>query len=364
MSERFKVAQNLTSLYKHVVALFAVATLLTPHQALADAVVKLGQVSAQVVFSTPSKLEITNKLRPSQGGAKVTSMLIENPARLVVDLNGISGGGSVQKPISAPAGKDTPVSAIALGGHKDKIRVVFHLTPADAKPAFEVRESSSSGAQIIVVKLAGDSVAPVAVEPPSLPPPPAAQPVQPETQAHLGSSALPNETRARAAQIEIVPQADSSGALDTNDAPSQQSNARLANTDLGHSSTAALPVPPTKEDLEVTPDGPVVAGISFSRSPDGTTPLVVISLAGGRQVNPSFEMNKPMPDRYALWLPGFKLQSKRVALPQFPPADHVGFTLVQAEEREGGIMVTVGVDRGTRLASFASSSQIAIKAIN
>ena len=62
----------------------------------------------------------------------------------------------------------------------------------------------------------------------------------------------------------------------------------------------------------------------------------------------SFKLTREDARRYKIVIPQASVENKGLTLPQFPPNDLVGFTLVQAQPHEQGIEVIIGMDDGMK----------------
>jgi len=73
------------------------------------------------------------------------------------------------------------------------------------------------------------------------------------------------------------------------------------------------------------------------------------------------EISKVDSKTYRIAVPACTLATSQLTLPQFPPADFVGFSMVVAQQVENRVEMTVTVDQGVRLGIFVRNSEIWVK---
>ena len=99
-------------------------------------------------------------------------------------------------------------------------------------------------------------------------------------------------------------------------------------------------------------------GYRFDYLQPGRIPIIKISLVRSKiQV----QMSKIDSKTYKIVIPGGGLAAGQLALPQFPPADFVGFTMVTAQEFDNRAEITVMVEPGVTLGTFVRDNEIWVK---
>jgi len=76
---------------------------------------------------------------------------------------------------------------------------------------------------------------------------------------------------------------------------------------------------------------------------------------------PKYKLVKKDAKYYHLTIPRCSLMWDHLKLPQFPPHDFKGFSMVMAERLGRDVKITIGVDRGTRITALANETEILIK---
>jgi hypothetical protein len=102
----------------------------------------------------------------------------------------------------------------------------------------------------------------------------------------------------------------------------------------------------------------LVMGYRFDDLQPGRIPIIKISL-----VRPKIQvqMSKVDSKAYKIVIPGGGLATAQLALPQFPPADFVGFTMVSAQEFDNRAEITIMVEPGVTLGTFVRDNEIWVK---
>lgn len=105
---------------------------------------------------------------------------------------------------------------------------------------------------------------------------------------------------------------------------------------------------------------PAVNKIAFERDPSSQVMMIKISLS---QRTP-YTLSRTGQRAYRLALPQTIFADENLTLPHFPPQDFKGITLVNPERGNGQVEFFIGVERDIKLASFAHENEIWIKVDN
>jgi len=100
--------------------------------------------------------------------------------------------------------------------------------------------------------------------------------------------------------------------------------------------------------------------LNFYYEKPGNTPLLQLIL----NKRPEFRLSKTATKSYTLKIPDCTLKGEYLRLPQFPPQDFSGFSLVLAETKGADLHITIGVERGVKINAFSRGNQILIRAIH
>ncbi len=300
------------------------------------------------------ELNLTAKDLPAQStssSAEVsgTAFAVENPWRIVMDLDGIA----VRKNITLNA-KDNPlVKSVRLGAHSDKLRIVVDLVQEKAPVFSQSREGDtfrivikSESADILDVT-AQSQLSPVPESPTPSPvskspipsplptnPPPSASPTQPEPSATATTTA--------ATATAVPPTATS--------APVTAAPSRISNS----------PTPQIDRSLINSKANVSVRAIEFDYLGPQKLPIIKIEL----NKQSAFKLEKQDERTYALSIPESALAAEYLALAQFPPHDFVGFTHLACNGSPNGVTFKIGVERGVKVSAFSRENEVIIKTLN
>jgi len=107
-------------------------------------------------------------------------------------------------------------------------------------------------------------------------------------------------------------------------------------------------------------EGPqTLEDIKFYYQKPNNVPLLRIVLAK----RPKFTLVKKGEKLYHLTIPNCAIKWSHLELPQFPPHDFKGFSLVMAEMLGKNMTLSIGVERGARVTAFGKNNEIWIKAV-
>lgn len=310
-------------------------------------------------------------------------MVIDNPTRLVVDVPG--------KPSKAPQNvtvRDSSISAIRVGAHPDKTRIVLDIR--SGAPQYTA-EKSAHGA-VVSFTFAGSAdthatspendfdetpeptrapvkhatIEPTPVETPLLKPSPTPK-VTPTPKA------TPTPKPSPTPKARPTPEEDDED--DTTDVPP----ATPARTPAGVATPKQEAEPeaspsevnpgkanPNKDfdldidQLDTTPHtggGGTVKAIYYQTTNNTKIPAVAFDVDGLG----SYSLNKKAPDLYELVLDNAHLAGNFLTLPQFPPDSFRGFSVIVARNEGGKVFVKIYVEEGVKLFPFIAKGQLWLK---
>jgi hypothetical protein len=290
---------------------------------------------------------------------------LDSPARLVVDVSGCKTRRSEKFSVAS----HPVVSGIRVGAHADKLRMVVDLT-SSTRPSFTVaisgrevtltiqdgaqREQYAEPVRATIVPSAQQAVsAPVVVV---IPPPPAPPPLPTVTPMAPVATAVAVETKVVSVSPTALP-SNTPTAL-----PSLTPTLRPVVLEDSSAATglSATPVAPT-----ISPAPPMRAtiaylltGYRFEYLDPGRVPILKILLNKPRA---NAQISKIGPKTYKIVIPSCGLGGKGLDLPQFPPADFLGFVMIAAKAVEDKTEITISVEQGVTLGTFVRQNEIWVK---
>lgn len=95
--------------------------------------------------------------------------------------------------------------------------------------------------------------------------------------------------------------------------------------------------------------------VVFDKLPPAKTPLLKLILSRGHA---QVQIAKVDQKTYKLTIQNSRIGGQHLTLPQFPPADFEGFTVVAIKQTGSNVEVTIGVEPGTTLGTFVRQSEI------
>jgi hypothetical protein len=102
----------------------------------------------------------------------------------------------------------------------------------------------------------------------------------------------------------------------------------------------------------------LVMGYRFDYLNPGRIPILKINLL---RTKAQAQISKVDTKTYRIVIPNCGLVAAQLALPQFPPADFIGFSMVAAQELEGRVEITITVEPGVTLGTFVRDNEIYVK---
>lgn len=303
---------------------------------------------------------------------KIDAFMLPSPPRIVLDMDGASVKRS--ETYSVPA--NGVVKQVRLGSYPSKLRVVVDLAKAEA-PKYDWK----SGKRQVILRMLEDaapSKAPVqqpvkAVEPQREAPPPqkAAAAHQVET---LPSSTSPKLPAGDPDSLEL---ADASAPKGASLGESEPASVIPAKGDA-HEASPKKGLEAAKDSLQGEPaagtlgaaaagsSGPAkaalpvssslkIVGYRFEYSEPGKKPVLKITLnSDGAKA----QISKVDSTTYKIVVPKSSLANEDLVLPQFPPAEFVGFIMVMSEEVGETVEITISVEEGVSLTTLVHGDEI------
>lgn len=251
---------------------------------------------------------------------------IENPPRLVLDILGQTGTGNKNVTLA----EDPYVKGIRVGGHQDRSRIVFDLTPTAAS-AEKVNHSINSDGGRLVVTFQEQGIEPSSVGSNSL-------------------AALPDE------QVHVklpLPEASPSGR-----------DADLIEADPAAMELAANEKPEARlnEDTPLSEDaraaGVVLDSIVFNKDKNSSGQVI---LALTKEA--AYKLEQTNPSEYVLTIPG-ATAAQRTKLPQIAAPGTPGIRTVRAVQEGETAKVRMFIDPGVAVLARADGEKIVLSASN
>jgi hypothetical protein len=315
---------------------------------------------------------------------------LDTPARLVID----AAGCKTRRSEKFPGAPRSMVSAVRVGAHADKLRVVVDLS-VDSKPAFTlaagersvtltIRGAGTGSREEIVLPTVKPTVQATAttVKPvltlPKVPPTEVSRPAQVAQPTVVQSivAAAPSplgEGRGVVAEVPTtvptpVPQA-SSGTAAVGEVPASGSPTSVPQV-MNPAEPPAV-VPTATQVLPTVVPSQVVAaptlrgtilyllnGYRFEYLEPGRSPVLKIILNKARA---NAQISKVGSRAYKIVISSCGISGRGLDLPQFPPADFIGFVMVAAKLVEDKTEITISVEQGVTLGTFVRQNEIWVK---
>lgn len=102
-----------------------------------------------------------------------------------------------------------------------------------------------------------------------------------------------------------------------------------------------------------------IGQISFEYQQPDNLPLIKIRLSQ----KPVYKLAKHDDGVFLLSVQNCQIPQKSLTLPQFPPEDFVGFRFIRASVPNKACEISIGVDKGTRIAAFVKDYDILVRSI-
>ncbi|MBP9837420.1 MAG: hypothetical protein KBC84_01770 [Proteobacteria bacterium] len=108
---------------------------------------------------------------------------------------------------------------------------------------------------------------------------------------------------------------------------------------------------------EGSKSGIAVSSIYYQVTENTKLPAVAIDAPNLK----SYALTKITPELYELTMEDAHLAGNHLSLPQFPPENFRGFSVVVAREEKSKVVLKIFVEDGTRLFPFIANNQLWIK---
>ena len=258
---------------------------------------------------------------------------LQNPMRIVVDLPGKDANKNRDFSTDDPF-----IGSLRIGVHDDKTRLVLDLTAQKLLPY----EWQKDGNTLLVTIAAGSAAN-----------------VSPALELISATRIATDET----VEIASTSELELKGVTKLPDITTALSNTHTPTLERINLREEVVPVQP----IEVTEELPVEPAIEpqlqalekiyFPELESNIDPYLEITL----RKRPHYRIIKSDSSTYKLVIPDSELASNQLALPVFPPQTHEGFRFVKAEAKDKQVLLSIGVEEGTRLSSYVKDRKILIK---
>ena len=308
---------------------------------------------------------------------KIEAFMLPSPPRIVLDLT----GASVKRSETFNAPTNDVVKAVRLGSHPGKLRVVVDLVKAEA-PKYDWK----AGKRQVILRMlekAAPAAAPETTQPPTqpvaqvpqLPAEKVEEPKLPESAGEADAISLgETEQQAKEEAPQAAPQEKAVEPALPAQEPEKPTQApqeeKIAPTAVAQEPTIApTSAPPAEQpgSLGAAAAAPQAAsqpaaqgdikvvGYRFEYGEPGKTPILKVTLNSN---GASAQISKVDSTTYKIVVPKSALANEELVLPQFPPADFVGFIMVMSEEVSGSVEITVSVEEGVTLNTMVKGDEI------
>lgn len=255
---------------------------------------------------------------------------VENPARIVIDLPQLRSKRSRSFPAAAGS-----VNGVRFGSHPDKLRIVLDLSSSQLPLIRQQAEKTELKIELL------ESV--------EAAPTPSLRPIETATPS---PSAMPSPTAPPALTDTPFLAPTPSPLAVSSPAPVEKTAPTITPTPL---------IQPPTDLTSALPGGPIaVARFEFGYLPEDQSPVLKIGLSQRAE----YKLSRSDQKTFQLIIPNSHLAGKYLTLPHFPPGDFTGLNSVQARPLRNDVEISIGVDLGTRLASFVKENEIWVRTLN
>lgn len=327
-----------------------------------------------------------------------SSFVVSSPPRIVVDLEGTRIRKS--SALAVPANK--VLKQIRIGAHPEKLRIVLDVY-TDPPPAFEQLSDGNSVTIKILEKGSSTGSSEASTPPDAIKDSPisdVATPFAPsKDDAAVAEAPTQSQEALTVSEDEVTPEAATPTAIATLTRPATPTETATPTLTPSPSATATATQPPPPTPLPTvapsatatpTPDpkslglppaeghGGLVGDVSIGQSPGaavsaqrvnilsyrfeylqpGRIPILKILLSRWKV---EVQRSKIDSKTYKIVIPSAGVANAQLTLPQFPPADFAGFTMVVAQEFDNRTEITITVDPGVTLGTFVRDNEIWVK---
>ena len=278
---------------------------------------------------------------------------LENPARIVIDALGLK----LQSQKSASPGKNKILKGFRLGFYPDKVRFVLDLN-GKSLPSY----STSQEGNTFVLTIGGEDelmkLAPVETR-------------EEEPRVEASPTSTPeqkNETPLPEATATETPEPT----------PTEKPEEKTATPAPPTASPVVIQPSPTPTEIPPQPTAtqtplPVVQGFgSAAKEADVENELgnIIFDESGPESSllrlilwkDAAFKLSKEK-DYYTLSIPDCVPSGRHLILAHYPPENFTGINAVQVAFRKKETLLTIYVERGTRLSAYRNGSEIQVRAV-
>ncbi len=272
---------------------------------------------------------------------------IENPTRLVIDINGFSAKRANKVMIDHPK-----LKAARIGIHPKKVRIVLDIT-GSVIPVFRVNSAHSEPGKVSIDFGFGntlDEVVPPGMPEVLLPPEQPVQPVQPTVEDPVVE--MPPEAAPTNPEPPVVPDPPGYSALSTS-----------SGTPNTKPPEPTVKQTPPSEGPDVVPNSgggqTTVRQVRFRQASSSGEPALMLEVDNLQ----GYSLGRKGANLYELVLEQARLAGSYLELPQFPPDSFSGMEVVVAKTVSGKVLFKIYVEDGIRLTPYRTEGQLWIKVV-
>ena len=278
---------------------------------------------------------------------------LENPARIVIDALGLK----LRSQKSATPGSNALLKGFRLGFYPDKVRFVLDLK-GDQLPPYTTSQEKNT----FTLRIGGEDEL-IKLEPPS---------EEREVIKAPEKSPLPARTaeaeevkeEATLVQPRLTSQTPVKEAIKKETATPEPTNTAVATATVPPQKSVAPATPTQAENVQM--DGSVAeeAGVENELKrlmfEDSEQDASLLRLRLWKE--PTFKLTKDK-SFYTLTIPDCVPSGKHLILAHYPPENFTGVNAVQVAYKNKDTVLTIYVERGTKLNAYRSENEIVVKAV-
>lgn len=136
-----------------------------------------------------------------------------------------------------------------------------------------------------------------------------------------------------------------------------KSNLRIANNKENAKNPKKLNPIKEKRKNENSDAEQGLENIKFYFKKEKKTPLVRFIMVK----KPAYTLKKKDSKKYILTIDDANIRWPHLELPQFPPRDFRGFTMIMPERKNGRLEISIGVERDSKVSSFTKDNEVWLK---
>lgn len=335
---------------------FCIATLLG-HSTLIAFATPVSSVSSgglQALLSENSEASYVFQVTAPRGALKTNVFVIENPIRIVVDIEDYHSERAENVELET-----AQLKSLRTGIHPDKVRFVLDCVGAQP-PQIESFHDDTMNRLTVRISFDGKSGS-LGV--------PDRKVSKVETQKPIGEATFPDTLskklpRAQQTLPSVQPMASSENSVEGEELPAPQerepkkNKPELERIQLGRKSSEN-PVIALRGNKKVrtSVETTTVSGIFFKTLLGSAGPAIMLDV----ETVPEHSLQQRKPSVYEITLLNSKLSGPHLSLPQFPPESFEGFEVVVARQRNNDVAIMVHVIEGVELETFNANGKLWIK---